>query len=95
MDTIAARRLCEAHMHRYVEIRMHDGRGFDGIVEHIDNEVVCLAVPGAIEETRAFFPFLPFAPYGAYPFYPYPRRFRRLVLPLAGLAALSLLPYYW
>lgn len=30
-----------------------------------------------------------------YPYYPRPRRrFRRLILPLAGLTALSLLPYY-
>jgi len=49
----------------------------------------------AAQDTRAFFPY----PYGygyGYPYggFPYGRRFNRLVLPLVGLTALSLLPFY-
>ncbi|WP_338080584.1 hypothetical protein [Cohnella luojiensis] len=87
--------LCESHMHRYVEVQAADGYCYDGIVEHVDDEWVCLAVPGHANEMRGFFPGAGFyPPFGS--FYPYrPRRFNRLVLPLAGLVALSLLPYYW
>ncbi|BBI34739.1 hypothetical protein [Cohnella abietis] len=86
---------CESHMHRYVEVQAADGFCYDGIVEHVDDEWICLAVPGAVDQMRGFFPHPPlYPPVG--PFYPYrPRRFNRLVLPLAGLAGLALLPYYW
>ena len=86
---------CESHMHRYVDVRTVDGCCYDGIVEHVDEEWICLAVPGVAEDLRGFFPQPPlYPPYG--PFFPYrPRRFNRLVLPLAALTALSLLPYYW
>ncbi|RKP55617.1 hypothetical protein D7Z26_08330 [Cohnella endophytica] len=85
---------CESHMHRYVEVKAADGYCYDGIVEHVDDEWLCLAVPGSVDLMRAFGPYPPFSPFG--PFSPYrPRRFDRLVLPLAGLAAISLLPYYW
>ncbi len=89
---------CESHMHRYVEIQAADGYCYDGIVEHVDDEWICIAVPGSVDEMRGFFPppplYPPYSPFG--PYYPFrPRRFSRLVLPLAGLLALSLLPYYW
>ncbi|WP_372662888.1 hypothetical protein [Cohnella sp.] len=86
---------CESHMHRYVEIQSVDGFCYDGIVEHVDEEWICIAVPGPVDEMRGFFPYPPLYPsYG--PYYPYrPRRFNRLILPLASLIALSLLPYYW
>ncbi|MEC0243047.1 hypothetical protein P4H66_24870 [Paenibacillus dokdonensis] len=47
----------------------------------------------AAQDTRAFFPYgYGFGfPYGGFP---YRRRFNRLVLPLVGLTALSLLPFY-
>jgi len=102
MEKKAARQLVQTHMHRYVGVKMADGNCFDGIVEHVDDYWVCLAVPGSVEPTRAFFPgagFAPFAPggfgFGFGPFHPFPRRFGRLVLPLAALTTLSLLPYYW
>jgi hypothetical protein len=86
--------LCESHLHRYVEVQAADGCCYDGIVEHVDDEWLCLAVPGAVDDMRGLFPSPFYPPYG--PFFPYrPRRFNRLVLPLAGIAALSLLPYYW
>lgn len=91
--------MCESHIHRYVEVRAVDGQCYDGIVEHVDDNWLCLAVPGSIEPMRAFGPGPFFSPFGGGfggPFYPYrPRRFNRLVLPLAALTAISLLPYYW
>ncbi|MFC5532119.1 hypothetical protein [Cohnella yongneupensis] len=84
--------LCLSHMHRYVEVQAADGYCYDGIVEHVDDQWLCLAVPGAVDPMRGFFPPPPFYP----PYAPFrPRRFERLALPLAGLVALSLLPYYW
>lgn len=87
--------LCESHMHRYVEVQAADGYCYDGIVEHVDDEWLCLAVPGSVDQMRAFGAYPPLhSPFG--PYYPYrPRRFERLALPLAGLAAIALLPYYW
>ncbi|MCD9022998.1 hypothetical protein K7P76_14330 [Cohnella sp. NL03-T5] len=88
---------CESHMHRYVEVQAADGYCYDGIVEHVDDEWLCLAVPGSVDHMRGFFPTpfsQPFSPF--VPFSPFrPRRFNRLVLPVAGLVALSTLPYYW
>ncbi|NBD22864.1 hypothetical protein GT019_03155 [Paenibacillus sp. T1] len=84
---------CHAHMHRYVLVHTHDGWCCDGFIEHIDDEVVCIAVPQFGGADRAFFPG-PFYP----PLYPYPyfprRRFYRQVFPLAALLGLSLLPFY-
>ncbi|WP_027088279.1 hypothetical protein [Cohnella panacarvi] len=82
---------CLSYMHRYVEVQAADGYCYDGIVEHVDDQWLCLAVPGAVDQMRGFFPgpfYPPFAPFR-------PRRFNRLVLPLAALTALTLLPYYW
>ena len=36
---------CHDHMHRYVLAHTHDGWCCDGFIEHIDDEVVCIAVP--------------------------------------------------
>lgn len=84
---------CSAHMHRYVLAQTHDGWCIDGIVEYVDDQYLCLAVPcsGAMGfDSRAFVPYPGLYPY---PYYPR-RRFYRQVLPLAGLLALSLLPFY-
>ena len=108
MEKIEMKRLCERHMHRYVELHAADGRRYDGIVEYVDEHTVCLAVPGAyhdpreFSDSRAFFPG-PFFPGFGYPGFGYgfgypffrPRRFARFAFPLAALAGLSLLPYYW
>jgi hypothetical protein len=93
MDKKETKKLCEAHLHRYVEVKLADGSHYDGIVERVDDHWLFLAVPGAVEQMRGYFPG-PFYP-GYGPYYPYPPRFSRLVLPLAALAALTLLPYYW
>ncbi|MFF2481975.1 hypothetical protein [Paenibacillus sp. NPDC058071] len=87
---------CNGHMHRYVLAQTHDGWCIDGIVEHVDDEYVCLAVPCNAYgwEARGFLPYPPFGPgLFPYPFYPR-RRFYRQVFPLGGLLALSPLPYY-
>jgi|GEM_PF-551063 len=96
---------CKHHMHRYVLARTYNGWCIDGIVEHIDDQFLCLAVPCGVVmvDPRGFIPFGgpfggPFgAPIGA-PFYPYPyyprRRFIRQTLPLAALVGLSVLPFF-
>ena len=38
-------KMCKDHMHRYVLLQTHDGYCVDGFVEHIDDEMVCIAVP--------------------------------------------------
>lgn len=101
VDQQQMKQWCEHHKHRYVLAQTQDGWCCDGFLEHIDDEVICIAVPcGSNEwENRAFLPYSPFGypPFG-YPIYPYPyyprRRFIRQVFPLAALLALSLLPYY-
>lgn len=98
MEKTEAQQMAQTHMHRYVGVKLADGSCYDGVVEHVDEHWLCLAVPGPVEPVRAFFPGpAPFIPggFGFSPFYPFPRRFGRLVLPLAALAAVSLLPYYW
>ncbi|MBD2844459.1 hypothetical protein IDH44_04595 [Paenibacillus sp. IB182496] len=103
MDTAQMKQWCANHMHRYVLAQTKDGYCCDGIVEHIDDEVVCLAVPvgdgGGQWGVRNFFPYpYPGTPFATPPLYPYPyyprRRFARQVLPLAVLLGLTLLPYY-
>lgn len=106
--------LCREHMHRYVRVQTADGNVTDGIIEHVDNDYVYLAVPigpGEEGDMRGYYPppyygsyssyYPPYDPYlyvyppypSPFPYYPRPR-FRREVLPLSALVALSLLPYY-
>lgn len=96
MDKNQLKQMCESHMNRYVEAKMADGTNYDGIVEHVDDHWLVLAVPGTVEPLQGY-------GWGAYrmtdfdyrTMYPYPRRYARLVLPLAALAELKPLPYYW
>jgi uncharacterized membrane protein len=37
--------MCKHHMHRYVLVQTNDGRNYDGIVEHVDDHNVYLAIP--------------------------------------------------
>lgn len=102
MKNQEAHEICKKHMYRYVSVTLTGGAVYDGIVENVDDDNLYLAVPiGEMdqEQMRAFLPYgYPYPHYG-YP-YPYPgygfprRRFRRQILPLAALLALSLLPYY-
>lgn len=84
-------------MHRYVLAHTKDGWCCDGFVEHIDDEMVCIAVPCCPGwDPRGFSPFTPIHPYP--PLYPYPyfprRRFVRQAFPLAALLGLTLLSFY-
>ena len=59
--------------------------------------VSCGCPPPTCVDTRAFMPMGGFGGYGGYPhygggYYPGRRRFRRLLLPLIGITALTLLP---
>lgn len=45
-----AKTLCQQHMHRYVCVWVKDGTMYDGIVEHVDDEKIYLAVPMGGEE---------------------------------------------
>lgn len=91
--------VCKEHVHSYVLAELHDGTKFDGIVTGVDNEYVYFAVPVQANDvvTQESFDRFGFpGPYG-FPGYGYgfgPRRFRRLVLPLAALVALTALPWY-
>lgn len=102
--------LCRKYMHKYVLAETKDGHKVDGIIADVDEENVHMAVPnwgpGAENDMAEYrqYPYgfgygyyPPYYPYyPSYPYYgfPYRRRFRRWIYPLAGLAALSLLPYY-
>jgi hypothetical protein len=94
-----AQALCREHMHRYVRIQVADGSTVDGIIEFVDEEYVYMAVPvrpgDEANDRRGYFPYVPGGFYPPYfnPYYP-GGRFRRVVLPLAALLALSLLPFY-
>jgi len=83
-----AKNWCEKHKYRYVMAQTHEGQCFDGFIEHIDDEVVCLAVPCCHSpwENRGFVPFGGFGPFPR-------RRFVRRVFPLAAVAGLTLLPF--
>jgi hypothetical protein len=37
--------LCKNHMYRYVLLHTNDGKSYDGIIEHVDEKNVYLAVP--------------------------------------------------
>ncbi|CDQ40657.1 MULTISPECIES: hypothetical protein [Virgibacillus] len=95
--------VCKDHMHAYVLIELVDGSSVDGIITGLDNESVYLAVPlepheqlqGGGSHHRQFgygYPGYGGPGYG-YGYGPGPR-FRRLILPLTALAALSILPWY-
>lgn len=86
--------MCKSHMHSYVLVQTTDGSQFDGIITGLDDEYVYFAVP--IESHEHYQDDSRFFGYGfpGYGFgYP-PRRFRRIILPLAALTALTLLPWY-
>ncbi|WP_308638849.1 hypothetical protein [Paenibacillus silvisoli] len=96
VDNMEMKKMCHEHMHRYVLVQTHDGWCCDGIVEHLDDECVCIAVPHCGHMDRAFFPhggFFPYPPIYPYPYFPR-RRFIRQVFPLGSLLGLSLLPFY-
>lgn len=102
MQQSEAYALCQEHMNKYVRLHMQDGVVYDGVIENLDGEHVYIASPMRDDDPEAarYVPYPGFGPWGGGfgPWYgpgfgPYPR-FRRFGLPLAGLAALSLFPYW-
>ncbi|WP_405103230.1 hypothetical protein [Oceanobacillus sp. FSL H7-0719] len=98
---------CKKYMHAYVLAETNDGTSFDGIITGLDNEFVYFAVPNDNSDSeyrtmnndyRQFgYPGYGYGGgYGGYGGFGYggPGRFRRLILPLAALTALTLLPWY-
>lgn len=96
--------LCKEHMHAYVLAEMADGSKIDGIVTGLDDEYVYFAVPLEQNQISQDYPSPEYQRLFGYPGYGYgfgypgygypPPRFRRLILPLAALTALSVLPWY-
>lgn len=98
---------CKEHMHAYVMVETTDGLKTDGIITGLDEENLYLAVPIEQGQEMGYMQTNQFGGYrdpygrpgfgggfgGGFGFSPR-RRFRRLVIPLAFLAALSLLPWY-
>lgn len=90
-------------MHHYVLAELSDGSKVDGIITGVDEKYVYLAVPDTsrnVEEERGY-PGYGYPPFG-YPGYGFPpyyygpgAGFRRLILPLAALTAISTLPFWW
>lgn len=99
--------LCKQHMHAYVLAEAADGSKFDGIITGLDDEYAYFAAPidsnepfplareaDPTDERQFGYPYFGAYGYPGYGFYGPRRRFRRLVLPLAALTAISLLPWY-
>lgn len=102
--------LCKEHMHSYVLAELVDGTKVDGIITGLDHEYVYIAVPLDAHEqqhpqahqhgsgSHQRFGYPGYGPgFGPGPGYGYgypPRRFTRLVLPLAALVTLAALPWY-
>lgn len=98
--------MCKRHMHSYVLVETTDGLQTDGIITGVDEENLYLAVPLEQNEAAQMQGNPNPSPnqFGRYPYYGGPgfgygfgrprRRFRRLIIPLAFVAALSLLPWY-
>ncbi|SEU03383.1 hypothetical protein SAMN05421676_11542 [Salinibacillus kushneri] len=96
--------LCKSHMNKYVLAETTDGRQFDGIIINVDVENVILAVPIESDNLSMYqdaqmagqrqWGYYGSNPPYEYGYYGYRPRFRRLVLPLAALTALSVLPWF-
>ncbi len=90
-------RLCKQHRWQYVQLMTNDGMVYEGMIENVDRDHVYLLVPmdemrseddmsddyDQSSDTRQFFPGFGFGGFGRR------RRFRRILIPLIFLAALS------
>ncbi|MCU6707667.1 hypothetical protein M6D81_03000 [Paenibacillus sp. J5C_2022] len=92
MSNADKKKICQQHMHRYVLVQTAEG-WCDGFVEHVDDDMVYLAVPCGSDgmDERVLYPYG--GPIYPYPYYPRRRFFRRR-FPLGALLALSLLPFF-
>ena len=99
--------MCMKLIHQNVLVELNDGRKMVGVIESVNNQNVVLLVPeenhhgmserGHFDDNRfgGWWGYPGFGyPYYGYPFYP-GFGFRRLILPLAALTAISALPYFW
>lgn len=90
--------ICKAHIHRFVVADLTDGSRVNGVITDVDNQHVYMAVPNVRAEQsdeRFWFGYPGYGyPYGYPPYYGPSGAFRRLVLPLTALVALSALPWY-
>lgn len=109
-QTVAMYDLCQRHMNQLVQLTTHDNSTHMGIITHVDQDHVHMAVPNwgndmwSNSMPRAFFGYGGYPGgwnsggyygYGRPPFFGgYHRPFNRAVFPLATLVALSLLPWY-
>lgn len=87
-----AKEECTRYMYHHVILTTNDGQSFDGIIEKVDDDQVTVLVGEDIMERENDMYERQFYGYGGFPGPRY-RRFRRQILPLALLAALSLFPY--
>lgn len=84
---------CKRHMHSYVLIETTDGFKTDGIITGLDDTNIYLAVPISNQSGKRRGNTNSAQQFNHHPYFP-PRRFRRIIIPLAILATLSLLPWY-
>ncbi|MGA9287300.1 MAG: hypothetical protein WBV93_03025 [Anaerobacillus sp.] len=79
--------LCKHYNHYHAKVRMQDGVEYEGIIMDSDDEHMSMMIPQEVEEPEGDAMSRQF---GGYRY----RRFGRFFFPLAGIAALSLIPYY-
>ena len=79
------KQLCQRYHSYHAKVKMQDGVEYEGIIMDSDDEHMCLMIPQEVEESEGQEME---RQYGRY------RRFGRFFFPLAGIAALSLIPFY-
>ncbi|WP_273852425.1 hypothetical protein [Guptibacillus spartinae] len=79
------KQLCQRYHSYHAKVRMQDGVEYEGIIMGSDDEHMCLMIPQEVEVSDEQEMQRQFGPY---------RRFGSFFFPLAGLAALSLIPFY-
>ncbi|WP_377891302.1 hypothetical protein [Alkalihalobacillus sp. R86527] len=80
------KKLCKKYNNYHANVRMSDGMEYEGIIMDSDSEHVSLLLPQEVEEEETERQY----GYGRRRY----RRYGRYFFPLAGIAALSLIPYY-
>ncbi|TKD68773.1 hypothetical protein [Pseudalkalibacillus hwajinpoensis] len=81
------KKLCNRYSQYHAKVKMQDGMEYEGILMDSDDEHMSMMIPQEVEEDEG--PDMN-RQYGRYRY----RRFGRFFFPLAGIAALSLIPYY-
>jgi hypothetical protein len=85
--------ICMRHRYRYVGIKTHDGKTYAGFISDVDPESVTLAIP--TDEVQESLRGKSARNADLRQFFGFPRRrFFRRALPLATIAALSVLPFF-